>query len=212
MNRAEIKELAKEKIKGNKWNIWWPMLVIGFIEGAITGFFAPESQVNIVNGVSTINISPAYIGVSSIAGIIGGIFIAGYYKYILNFIRTGKFDFKDILNNVKEKWLDILVASILIAVIVCICSLLFVIPGIIMALAYAFAILIVVDSDTKGQDSLKASREMMKGYKWDYFVFMLSFIGWILLIPFTIGILAIWLVPYMTVAELIYYDKLKTKK
>ena len=27
MNRKEIKELAKAKIKGNKWNIIWPMLI-----------------------------------------------------------------------------------------------------------------------------------------------------------------------------------------
>ena len=31
MNRKEIKEAAKAKIKGNKWNIWWPMLIIGAI-------------------------------------------------------------------------------------------------------------------------------------------------------------------------------------
>ena len=39
-------------------------------------------------------------------------------------------------------------------------------------------------------------------------------IGWILLVPFTLGILLIWLTPYMVIADALYYDKLKeiTKK
>ena len=43
------------------------------------------------------------------------------------------------------------------------------------------------------------------------FVFILSFIGWIILSPFTLFLLFIWLVPYMSVADAIYYDKLKEK-
>ena len=70
---------------------------------------------------------------------------------------------------------------------------------------------LVVDTNLSGADTLKKSREMMKGYKWDYFVFGLSFIGWILLVPVTLGLIAIWLVPYMVVAEAIYYDRLKDK-
>ena len=41
MNRAEIKEAAKEKIRGNKWNIIWPIIVIGVVTGFITMFFDP---------------------------------------------------------------------------------------------------------------------------------------------------------------------------
>ena len=78
-----------------------------------------------------------------------------------------------------------------------------------MSIAYTFVTYLVIDTDVSGSDSLKAGREMMKGYKWDYFVFGLSFIGWILLTPFTLGILLIWLVPYVVIAKAIYYDKLK---
>lgn len=56
---------------------------------------------------------------------------------------------------------------------------------------------------------LKKSWSMMKGYKWNYLVFTLSFLGWILLSPFTLFILLIWLVPYMEVAIILYYEKLK---
>ena len=42
MNRAEIKNAAKEKIKGNIWNLIWPLLVIGFVTGLLTSLLGPK--------------------------------------------------------------------------------------------------------------------------------------------------------------------------
>lgn len=80
-----------------------------------------------------------------------------------------------------------------------------------MSLAYAMVTFLVIDTEVSGSDALKESRKMMKGYKGNYFIFILSFIGWILLTPFTLGILLIWLVPYMTISQVLYYEKLKAK-
>ena len=214
MNRKEIKELAKEKIKGNKWNIIWPMLVISVIGSVITTIFGGTVNVNVNNleELSQLTVSPIQYGGSLLSSLVVGLISAGYIKYILNFVRTGKFDTKEIIETIKAKWVNILIAGILSSIIIGLCCVLFVIPGIIMALAYAFVMFLVIDTDVSGSDSLKASREMMKGYKWDYFVFQLSFLGWALLVPFTLGILLIWLYPYITVANVIYYDKLKNKK
>ena len=210
MDRKEIKEEAKKKIKGNIWNILWPLLVIGVLTSLLSRLLGGNVTFNISETAETVN-AKASIG-SGIVAIISGFLSAGYIKYLLNFVRSGKFNTNDIINTIKEKWLNILIAEILVGVIVFLCTLLFVIPGIIMGLAYSFAIYLVVDKDIAGNDSLKESREMMKGYKWDYFVFGLSFIGWILLVPFTLGILLIWLVPYINVANALYYEKLKEKK
>ena len=132
--------------------------------------------------------------------------------YILKFVRTGKFDTDDIIKTIKAKWVDLLIAIVLSVIIIGVCSMLLVIPGIIAALGLTMVIFLVIDKDVKGQDSLKASWELMKGHKWEYFVFQLSFIGWYLLIPFTLCLILIWLVPYVTVAQTIYYDRLVTKK
>ena len=213
MDRKEIKELAKNKIKGNKWNIIWPMLVIGLIEGVLENILGVSNytQIDISNPEAMASYqmpTGTSIGLLVI-GIIFGIVMVGYKKYIVNFVRTGKFEFNDILDCVKEKWVNILVASILMYLVIFACSLLFVIPGIIMALAYSMVAYIIIDTDKTGVDAMKESRAMMKGYKWNYFVFGLSFIGWILLTPFTFGLLLIWLYPYMTVADVLYYEKLK---
>ena len=213
MNRVEIKELAKQKIKGNKWNIIWPVLVIGLIEGVLENILGlnPYSNVDLTNIEAINNVEvPVKVRIGiAVLGIIIGIVMVAYKKYILNFVRTGKFEFNDIFDCIKEKWINILVASILTYIVVFACSLLFVVPGIIMALAYGMVTYLVIDTDLNGVDAMKKSRAMMKGYKWNYFVFGLSFLGWILLVPFTLGILLIWLYPYMIVADTLYYEKLK---
>ena len=216
MNRKEIKELAKSKIKGNKWNIIWPMLVIQVIQSILTRLLGGTVNIDINNleSFESIQVSPKVYLSSFVVSLIIGVITAGYVKYILNFVRTGEFDTDSIIETIKTKWVNVLIATILTSIIIGLCTMLFVVPGIIMALAYAFTTLLVIDTDVSGSDSLKASREMMKGYKWNYFVFGLSFIGWALLIPFTFGLILIWLYPYMVVANTLYYEELKkvTKK
>ena len=213
MDRVKIKETAKAKIKGNKWNIIWPMLVIGLVEGVLESILGlnPYSDVDFTNpdAMANMNVSPKVTIGLLVLGLLMAIVMVGYKKYILNFVRTGKFEFNDIIDCFKEKWVNILVASVLMYLVVFACSLLFVIPGIIMALAYGMVAYIIIDTDLIGVDSMKKSRAMMKGYKWNYLIFGLSFLGWILLVPFTLGILLIWLFPYMTVADALYYEELK---
>ena len=216
MNRKEIKELAKEKIKGNIWNILWPILVIGLISAVLDSLLQSIFGLNNIyftnfESMNTVNIPPTYYLLSIIEVIIISFLSAGYVKYIINFVRTGNFETKEIIETLKAKWQQLLIADILVFVIVYLCTLLLIVPGIIMGLAYTFVTYIIVDSDTKGKDALTKSREMMKGYKMDYFVFSLSFIGWIILGIFTLFILYIWLIPYITIANTIYYEKLKEK-
>ena len=219
MDRKEIKELAKTKVKGNKWNIWWPLLLVSFVQNIVERIFGIsmfdysfdfENMENFAN--FKFNVGGTIL--SLIIAVVFGIVTIAYKKYVLNIVRGEKFEFNDIINCIKNRWSDILLVEVIMGVIIYLCSLVFVIPGIIMALAYAMAAYIVVDTELGFKDALKQSREMMKGYKWNYFVFGLSFIGWILLTPFTLGILIIWLMPYMVIADALYYDKLKeiTKK
>lgn len=214
MNRVEIKEFAKQKIKGNIWNLIWPLLVIGVLESIVSNIFAGSNTAlfNIDASNFDINAIAEATQVSPVSYLINLLFSViniAYIKYVLNFVRTGKLEFNDILSCLKEKWLNILLVSLISSVLIGIGFALFIVPGIILSLGLSMASIIVIDSDLGPIDVLKKSWEMMKGYKWNYFVFILSFLGWILLSPFTFFLLLIWLVPYMTVAEIIYYEKLK---
>ena len=56
---------------------------------------------------------------------------------------------------------------------------------------------------------LDKSFDMMGNYIIEYFVLLLSFLGWIVLGLFTFGVLYIWLIPYMLVTLAKFYDIVK---
>jgi len=72
------------------------------------------------------------------------------------------------------------------------------------------AFYILNDNPTLGaMDALKASKQMMKGYKWKLFCLQLSFIGWCLLSIFTLFIGLLWLIPYIQASIAAFYQNLK---
>lgn len=79
-------------------------------------------------------------------------------------------------------------------------------------LFYAFVYPISYDNpDMKAKDVVLTSKKLMTNNRWKYFVLSLTFIGWILLaaIPFGIGLL--WVLPYMQVAQICFYEYLCSK-
>jgi uncharacterized membrane protein len=90
-------------------------------------------------------------------------------------------------------------------------SLLFIIPGIIKAIAYFMTPYILADSkNVRPTEALKLSMRMTQGYKGEIFVMALSFIGWALLSGLTCFILQILYVgPYMSASFAGLYDELK---
>jgi uncharacterized membrane protein len=212
MNRKEIKEAAKAKIKGNKWNIWWPYLVISIIMSVVSGIFGPKINIDLndLENLQNIQMPASSYAVTAVTSIVQAILMGGFLKYIVDFVRTGKFNHDVIIKTIKEKWLALLVANLVGGLLIGLGCMLCLIPGIILAMAYAMVNYVILDTNLSGIDPLKKSREMMKGHKWEYFVFGLSFIGWFLLVPLTLGLIMIWLFPYMTVAQAMYYEKLKS--
>lgn len=68
-------------------------------------------------------------------------------------------------------------------------SLLLVFPGIIAMYRYRMAIYLLLEHpEMSVMDCIRESKRLMKGHKWELFVFDLSFIGWTLLIGFIDGL------------------------
>ncbi len=206
INRPRLKEAAKEKLNGNMWNIWQALLVVmvissvfGLVGGLISG-----ASIEIYENVY-------YNVVDAIYGFISIPLTAGVSYYILNVVRDKNFDISDLFKFYKERMWTIILLSILIGLFTALWGLLFIIPGIIAALSYSMSFFIFVDSEEKdAMNIIKKSKDMMYGYKWDYFVFQLSFIGWALLCLFIIPI--IYVLPYYYVANTMYYEELKAIK
>lgn len=61
-------------------------------------------------------------------------------------------------------------------------------------------------------DAIAASKQMMDGNKWRLFCLNFSFIGWSFLSVFTLGILNLWLIPYMEASYAAFYEELKREQ
>lgn len=82
--------------------------------------------------------------------------------------------------------------------------------GIYLAIAFSQTYFILYDEPKLSvMKVLEKSFDMMADYILEYFVLVLSFIGWAILGIFTFGILYFWLIPYMLVTFAIFYDKIK---
>ena len=55
-------------------------------------------------------------------------------------------------------------------------------------------------------DVLNTSKELMVGYKFRYFLFLLTFIGWFFLDAITFGLSRIWSKPFMTMSMVSFYE------
>lgn len=90
--------------------------------------------------------------------------------------------------------------------------LLLIVPGFIMAFAYAMTPYIAIEHpEYSASECISASKKMMKGHKFDLLWLYLSFIGWFLLCILTLGIGAFWLEPYVCTAQAAFYNDLKSE-
>ena len=105
-----------------------------------------------------------------------------------------------------------LAAYLLLVVVLLFWTLLLIIPGIIMGLAYSMTFFIIADEpEISAWDAMKKSKAMMEGNKGQLFLLSLSFIGWALLAILTFGIGMLWLIPYMQVSIAKFYDEVKNE-
>lgn len=193
MNRIELKEWAKKKIEGNIGNILLGVVIVlavsllfSFGVGFVQAVFGEESFVTfIVSLIVELLLVPLSIGLNA---------------YMIGFVKNDEFN-RDTLFASYEDTYKIIGTNILMSFLIMIGMFFFIIPGIYLAFSYALVpYLLVTNRDLSITETLELSRKMMNGHKLDYFILSISFIGWVLLVPFTLGILLIWLYPYMVTA------------
>ena len=215
MDRLELKSSAKESIKGHIFEFFKMALVcalisfvLGFIGGLLDGLLGTTYvQEQVVMGQTIKNTAGLFLAISEIATT--SLFTFGMLSFFLKLSRNEEVTYKELFNKT-NLWLSFITISICCAVFVFLWSLLLIIPGIIAGIAYKMAYYIKLDNPEMGAlETIKKSKEIMNGHKWEYFVLQLSFIGWMILGACTLGILYIWLVPYMAVTECNFYNKIK---
>ena len=174
VERRVLKQNAKEIISDSIWIL----LIINIIIGAVSFF----------------------IGLIPVIGILS--MLTGLYtmylttNLYLNLTRGIKPKLEDVFKYLEKSPKGMLV-GFLVGLFTALWSMLLVIPGIIMGLAYSQAMYIHIENpNLSAMECIRRSKEIMRGHKGELFVLHLSFIGWALLTPFTFGLINIYLIPY----------------
>ena len=137
--------------------------------------------------------------------LIAGIVEIADAKFYLNLSRFEKPTFSSYINAL-SLWAKGILETLWTGLFVYLWSLLFLIPGIIKAIAYSQAFYILAEyPEVSVTQALKISQKITKGYKGDLFVMRLSFLGWALLACLTCGIGFLWLNPYVKNANTYAY-------
>ena len=153
------------------------------------------------------------------ASLLVGIFLfypleVGYHNSMRILYERRDYDStRNMFDIFKSNYLHKVAGMFLMNLKVLLWTFLFIIPGIVMAFAYAMTPYILEEHpEISAWDASARSREMMKGHKFDLFYLYLSFIGWALLAIVTLGIGFLWLSPYVEGAVAAFYNDLKAEQ
>lgn len=204
IDRKALKERAKAYAFDHKWVIWKPMVIVALI---IVG---ASMVVGVIAGLIGVNDTVSKV-ISALVGLATFPLTFGVTNYLMKTIHGQTVDLMECLKKKYKIFIPLFLVTLFAGFLIGLASLLLVVPGIILSLRYAMVEFIASEAEESFSafDVMKRSAKMMDGHKWDYFVFGLSFIGWMLLVEVTFGIAAIWVIPYITTAEIYYYDELK---
>lgn len=129
-----------------------------------------------------------------VEGILAMACINVYIKMSRSPEKVGFGSFIEGFNN----WARALLASLWKYLWVTLWSMLFIIPGIVKAIAYSQMYFILTEyPEVSVTKSMRISMIITKGHKGDLFLTYLSFLGWAILCALTLGIGNLWLSPYM---------------
>ncbi len=192
MKAKDYRLAARNKLRGKWGTMALATLIYGLIMAAcvVLAFF--------------------YIGTFASLFLTGALTLGLIYM-ALNAARLKEVRVKQIFDGFKN-YASSLALYLLIAIFTFLWTLLLIIPGIIKMYSYSMSWYILADNpDMPVNQARKKSMELMKGNKWRLFCLHFSFIGWYLLGILTLGILFIWIIPYINTAEAEFYCNLFNK-
>ena len=150
--------------------------------------------------------------VSIMVGLLNVLLNAGYARYHLGIRRGEEMPYETLFDGFSFAG-KLILLSIVQYIFIFLWSLLFVIPGIIAAYRYRFAVYNLCEDPEMGvMDAINMSKAQTNGFKWQLFVLDLSFLGWQILCGLTLGILYIWIQPYIFQTDIGYFQQIKSVK
>lgn len=219
LNRVQLKAEAKTITKGAAVSAYVFTLlylainfVLSLISELATGDIAAEFSYyyDVDIAFPTLGLSPVLVTFLSILiSLVSVILSAGYVIYTMGVRKGRMMPYATLFDGFTFAG-KVIVLQILIFAYVFLWSLLFFIPGIIAAYRYRFALYNLCENpQLTASEALRMSKAQTRGYKWELFVLDLSFLGWSILCGLTLGILSIWINPYIQQTDIGYFEAIK---
>ena len=205
----DLKEQALATLKGK----WGSFVGLTFVFMLLMGIATGATQFgDIFTGSSFRTLAIIMTGSGFLLTILAIPLQVGYYIAHLNSSRQDlPAEIGDLFSGYRNFW-HVLGTMLLGTLIIVAGCFLLIVPGIIMAFAYAMVPFILHDHpELSVTDTLQMSRVMMTGHKWELFLLYLSFIGWAILCIFTLFIGYLWLEPYMQMTTVKFYEQLRAE-
>jgi uncharacterized membrane protein len=189
MYARDFREIANQKMTGK----WGEAAVVYLIYGAIIGAISGSTA-----GIATIILTgPLYLG---------------FVMFIIAISKGEKAEISTLFDGFKH-FGNAMILGILHMLYLILWTMLFIIPGIIKRYSYAMCYFILSENpDISPNEAITQSRKIMDGHKWRLFCLHFSYIGWVLLSMLTFGILLLWVVPKMELAQYEFYLDLKNRQ
>lgn len=196
MNRVKLKERAKKNLSGFWLVVIAATIIVEIATGGSSLQFVHEGFRSF--GIVTLLLLPIHVG---------------YSRLHYNIAKGREADLGDLISPFNSKEYVRSLVGMLLVVFYIICWLfLLIIPGLVKMLSYSMTTFILQDPEydhLSGNEAITKSREMMNGHKMEFFILLLSFIGWFILSAITFSAVLLYTLPYMqqTIAE--FYIELK---
>lgn len=206
MTRGELKRQAKTAMRTSSPHyafIMLAVLIFWFVLMSVQNALAPD--VNSYELPST-----AYSIFSLLVSIVSVMVDTGLKWYGLMLIRGNGKNAGRAFTLVYGCFITVLITAIIIVIFTALWALLLVIPGIIAFYRYRMTMYIIHDDPEVGiLEAIRKSKQMMIGRKMELFLLDLSFLGWGLLCVITLGIAALYVVPYFVTTQAAFYDSIQ---
>lgn len=215
MNASDYRAKARENLAGNWGLSILVALIAALLGGAVSGStFSLDIDTETLSKLPPLlyNIVNSLLSVTAVLSLvqffIGGAIKLGNCHYLLGQHDQTERELKDLFSEL-GRWGAGFVLNLLTTLFTILWTLLFIIPGIVAAYSYAMAPFILAEHpEMSAKEAIAASKEMMKGHRWELFCLDFSFIGWSLLCVLTLGIGYLFLNPYMSAARTAFYRNL----
>lgn len=229
LNSAQIKKMARTALSGK-----WKTAVLLTLLYTVISTALSLCSLPFDSSTSTINVLIGWV-ISLIVSLLTGLLSAGSSYFFLNICRSNDFSCKDLFYAFKADPDRFLIVTLITSLPTIVASLISqflptpaanasemawmvyllitmvilyagIIISWIMSLFFALSHYLLLDYPEMGaMDSLRMSAHLMKGNKWRYFCLLCSFLGWILVSAFTMGIGFLWISPYMEMSMVYFY-------